>query len=237
VVGEFAAFREEDAMFEAEVEMERRSAFLPLLLMTCLVAAIVGMVGYIVLQARERAPLSAQGASVIVASALEGPGPAVIHFHTGLVKPSVADRTSDPHYRLLEKAGIVKLATAPHGKEMISLTPGGERLLAAIPGVSKFTETDGTVAYQVPLAQRQLVNINSVAMSGVNYVTIEYTWKWVPNQMGNLFDAGGSVVRGFNLWDRETLINKYEADFYNGSPSRSTLALARGDHGWRSPTQ
>ena len=97
-------------MFEAEVEMERRSAFLPLLLMTCLVAAIVGMVGYIVLQARERAPLSAQGASVIVASALEGPGPAVIHFHTGLVKPSVADRTSDPHYRLLEKAGIVKLA-------------------------------------------------------------------------------------------------------------------------------
>jgi hypothetical protein len=51
--------------------------------------------------------------------------------------------------------------------------------------------------------------------------------------MGDLFDAGGSLVRGFNLWDRETLIKKYEADFYHGSPMRSTLALVRSDQGWR----
>lgn len=31
-------------MFEAEVEMEKRSSFLPLVLMMCLVAAIVGLV-------------------------------------------------------------------------------------------------------------------------------------------------------------------------------------------------
>jgi len=39
-------------MFEAEVEMEKRSSFLPLLLMLCLVAAILGLIGYVVLQAK-----------------------------------------------------------------------------------------------------------------------------------------------------------------------------------------
>ena len=120
-------------MFEAEVEMERRSSFLPLLLMTCLVAAIVGMVSYIVLQARERAPLSAQGASVIVASALEGPGPAVIHFHTGLVKPSVADRTRRSALSTAGKGRNCEIGYSSAGKEMISLTPGGERLLSGHP--------------------------------------------------------------------------------------------------------
>ena len=224
-------------MFEAEVEMERRSAFLPLLLMACLVTAIVGMVAYIALQARARAPLSAQAASVIVASALERPGPAVIHFHTGLVKPSVNDRPGDPHYRLLEKAGIVKLATAPRGSEVISLTPAGERLITALRSFKKWKETDGTFSYQVPLAQRQLVSITDITMSGVNNATVEYIWKWMPNQMGDVFDAGGSLVKGFNLWDRQTLIDKYEADFYHGSPTKSTLALARTDRGWRISAQ
>src|SRR5271167_1591166 len=171
-------------MFEAEVEMERRSAFLPLLLMACLVTAIVGMVAYIALQARARTPLSAQEASTIVTSALTGPGPAVIHFHTGLVKPSVIETPDGPHYRLLEKAGILKLVKAPRGSEMISLTPGGERLIATLPGVRKAKETDGTFSYQVPLAERQLVSIANVTMNGVNSATIEYNWKWVPNQMG-----------------------------------------------------
>jgi hypothetical protein len=50
-------------MFEAELEMERRSSFLPLLLMACLVAAIVGTVAYVVMQVRAKTPLSAQQAS------------------------------------------------------------------------------------------------------------------------------------------------------------------------------
>ena len=49
-------------MFEAELEMERRSSFLPLLLMACLVAAIAGMVAYVVIQVRARiAPQRAGG--------------------------------------------------------------------------------------------------------------------------------------------------------------------------------
>jgi len=224
-------------MFEAEVEMEKRSSFLPVLLLVCLVAAIVGMVTYVVFQVRARTPLSAQEASGIVTAALQGPGAAVIHFRSGLVVSSVAEKPGDPNYRLLEKAGIVKLAKAPRGAELISVTPGGEHLVTAIPGFKKWKEADGTFTYQVPLAQRQLVNITAVTMIGVNNANVDYTWKWVPNQIGDLFDAGGPLVKSFNLWDRQTLINKYEADFYHGNPTKSTLALARGDQGWRISTQ
>jgi hypothetical protein len=224
-------------MFEAEVEMERRSSFLPMLLLLCLVAAIAGMVTYVVFQVKAKTPLSAQEANGIVAAALQGPGPAIIHFRSGLVVSSVAEKPGDPNYRLLEKAGIVKLAKAPRGAELISVTPGGERLVTAIPGFKKWKEPDGTFTYQVPLAQRQLVNVTAVNMIGVNNATVEYTWKWVPNQMGDLFDAGAPLVKGFNLWDRQTLINKYEADFYHGNPAKSTLALARTDRGWNISTQ
>jgi hypothetical protein len=224
-------------MFEAELEMEQRSSLVPLLLLVCLVAGIVSLVAYVAFQVRAKTPLSAQEASGIVATALEGPGPAIIHFHTGLVKPSAMEKPGDPRYQLLEKAGIVKLAKSSHAGEMVSLTPAGERLMTALPGLKKWKETDGTFSYQVPLAQRQLVSIADIAMNGVNNATVAYTWKWVPNQMGDVFDAGGSLVKGFNLWDRQTLIDKYEADFYHGSPTRSTLAFARTDRGWRISTQ
>jgi len=224
-------------MFEAEVEMERRSSFLPMLLMVCLVAGIIAMVTYVVFQVRSKTPLNAQEANGVVTAALQGPGAAIIHFRSGLVVSSVAEKPGDPNYRLLEKAGIVKLAKAPRGAELISVTPGGEKLVTAIPGFKKWKEMDATVTYQVPLAQRQLVSIASITMTGVNNATVEYTWKWVPNQLGDVFDAGGPLVKGFNLWDRQTLINKYEADFYHASPMKSTLALARTDRGWKISAQ
>lgn len=220
-------------MFEAEVEMERRSSFLPMLLLVCLIAAIGSMVTYVVFQVRAKTPLTAEQATGIVTAALQGPGPAIIHFRSGLVTSSVAEKPGDPHYRLLQKAGIVKLANAPRGATLVSVTPGGERLLTGLPGFKKWKETDGTFSYQVPLAQRQLVSIASVTMNGVNNATIEYTWKWAPNQLGEVFDAGGPLVKGFILWDRQILINKYAAAFYNASPMKSTLALARTDKGWK----
>jgi len=191
------------------------------------------MVTYVIFQVRAKTPLSAQEANTIVTAALQGPGPAVIHFRSGLVTSSVAEKPEDPNYRLLQKAGIVKLAKAPHGAELISVTPGGEQLVAAIPGFKKWKDADGTFIYQVPLAQRQLVSIADIRMNGVNNAFVQYTWKWVPNQMGDLFDAAGPTVKAFNLWDRQTLINKYEAAFYHGSPTKSTLPLTRTDQGWK----
>jgi len=220
-------------MFEAEVEMEQRSSFLPLLLMVSLIAGIIGIGSYLVIQVRSKTPLSAQEASPIVMAALQGPGPAIVHFRTGLVKPSAEETPGDSHYRLFEKAGIVKLAAAARGAEIVSLTPAGEQLLAAIPNVKKWKEADGTYSYQVPLAQRQLVGIAGITMSGVNNAIVEYTWRWVPNQLGDIFDVGGRLVKSFNLWDRQTLIDKYEADFYHGNPTKSTLALVRTEQGWK----
>ncbi|MFZ0799325.1 MAG: hypothetical protein WCA13_00235 [Terriglobales bacterium] len=224
-------------MFEAEVQMERRSSLLPLLLMMCLLAAIVGLVTYVLLQARSKTPLSAQEASGIVTATLQGPGPAIIHFRTGVVKPSGEDNPENPNYRLLEKAGIIKLAKAPHGAVLVSLTPGGERLLTGLPGFKKSQESDGTFSYRAPLAQRQFAGIAGINMVGVNSATVDYNWKWVPNQLGDVFDAGGPLVKSFNMWERQTLINKYEVDFYNGSPTKSTLALVRNGRGWKIPGQ
>jgi hypothetical protein len=237
LVDKYATFQGEDAMFEAEVEMERRSSFLPMLALVCLIAAIGGMVAYVVIQVRSKTPLTAEQASGIVTAALQGPGPAIFHFRSGLVTSSVAEKPGDPHYRLLQKAGIVKLGNGPRGATLVAVTAGGERLLTGIPGFKKWKETDGTFSYQVPLAQRQLVNITSIDMNGVNNAKVEYTWKWAPNQLGEVFDAGGPLVKGFSLWDRQTLINKYEVAFYNASPSKATLPLARTDRGWKISTE
>ena len=224
-------------MFEAEVAMEKRSSFAPLILMLCLVGAIVGLAGYVILQVRDKTPLTAEQASGIVAAALQGRGPAIIHFHKGLVKPSADDKPEDPNYRLLEKAKIVKLGKAAKGSVMVSITPEGERLMTGLPGFKKSKEEDGTFLYQAPLAQRQFVSIAGVTMVSANSATVDYNWKWVPNQLGDVFDAGGPMVKSFNTWERQTLINKYAAAFYHGEPTRSTLALARNGKEWKFSTQ
>jgi len=224
-------------VFEAEVEMERRSSFLPLILMMCLAAAILGLVAYIVLQVRQRTPLSAEQASPVVAAALQTTAPTVIHFHTGRVKPSADDTPEDPNYRLLEKAGMVKIAKAGKGLALVSLTPAGERMMATIPGSKKTEETDGTFLYQVPVANRQFVNIVSVEMAEVNTAAVAYNWKWVPNQLGDVFDAGGPLVKSFNMWERQTLIKKYQVDFYHSDSVRSTMYLARNGREWKLATR
>ncbi|MFZ0687098.1 MAG: hypothetical protein WAM89_16265 [Terriglobales bacterium] len=224
-------------MFEAELEMEKRSSVLPLLLMMCLVVAIVGLIGYVVLQARAQTPLSAQEATPIVAAAVHGPGSAVIHFRTGVVKPSDDEKPGDVNYRLLEKAGLVKLAKGAKDSVAVSITPEGEKLIGGLAGVEKSKEADGTFLYKVPLAERQFVSVAGVNMIGPNSATVEYNWKWTPNQLGNVFDAGGTLVKGFNMWERQTLINKYEVDFYNAGPTRSTVALLRNGKEWKTTGQ
>ena len=220
-------------MFEAELEMEKRSSFFPMLFLVCLVGGIIGVVTYVVLQVKERKPLSAEVATPVVAAALDASGPATIYFRTGLLKPSSTIRPGNPCDQLLEKAGIVKLVPAARGSFMISLTPEGENLLTAVPGSTKHKEIDGTFSYQVVLAQRQLVKVTGITMIGLNNATVDYSWKWVPNQLGDVFDASNPLVKSFNTWDRQTLIDKYEVRFYSSSPMTSTIPVARTDHGWK----
>ncbi len=224
-------------IFEAEVKMEKQSSILPLLLLLCLMAAVLGVVAYVVLEVRARQPLSAKEAVPVVQSILQAQGPAITHFHAGLVMPSVDEKPRDPHYRLLEKLALVKTAKAAGGGTMVTVTSAGDRLLTSIPGIKKWKNADGTTSYAIPLATRQLVDISKVTMNGVNNAAVDYTWKWVPNQLGDDFDAAGSLVKSFNTWDRATLIDKYGADFYRADPARASVSLMRTDKGWQIATE
>lgn len=223
-------------IFEAEVKMEKQSSFLPLLLLLALMAAVLGVVAYVVMDVRARQPLTGKEADPIVRSILQAQGPAITHFHAGLVMPSVDEKPRDPHYRLLEKLGMVRTAKAAGGGTLVRLTPLGERLMTSIPGFKKWKNADGTTSYAIPLADRQLVAISKITMNGVNNAVVDYTWKWTPNELGNDFDAAGDRVRSFNTWDRATLIDKYGADFYHGDPTRASVNLMRTEKGWKIAT-
>jgi len=227
-------------MFEQELEMEKReSSVLPLLMIVTLILAVVGVAGYYLLQNRK--VLTMQEATSVAASVLQAQGPVTLQFHTGLVKGSVDDSASGPHYRLLEKAGLIRMGKGqgPYGTTIpVALTPAGTEFLKRIQGVTHSTEKDGTEVYQVPVAYRKLVDVSNIKMINPTRATIDITWKWDTNQMGELLDASGSLVKSFSTWDRATLIQKHGANFYHEAPTKVTLALAKSDAGaWQIATE
>lgn len=218
-------------MFEEELKLQRESSFvIPLVLVLVLVAVIVGAIGYWVVPGHSLSPQQAGG---LVSAYLNGQGPATVHFHVGVLQPSVAEKIRDPHYRLLEKAGILKLGPAKGDAVRVALTPDGERKLAAIPGVVKTKNSDGSDAYTVPLAERRLVSVSKVTMSGRDIAYVQFTWTWAPNELGNAFDAAGPLAKSFNTWDRSTLIQNYGVAFYHVEPAQAALTFVRADKGWK----
>jgi predicted transcriptional regulator len=218
-------------MFEHELEMEKReSSVAPLLLMVALIVAIVGMAGYFVLENRK--VLTQKEATSVAGSILQAEEPATLKFHTGLLSSNMNDSPSDPHYRLLEKAGLVRRGKAAAEKTSITLTPKGEEFLKQISGVVITPDTGGTHLYVVPLARRELVGISKITMGSAGRATVDFTWRWVPNPMGDLLDAAGPAVRQFNTWDRATLIQKHGATFYHAEPAKVTLSVMKTDKGW-----
>ena len=218
-------------MFEEELKLQRESSFvIPLVLVLVLVAVIVGAIGYWVVPGHS---LSQQQAAGLVSAYLKGEGPATVHFHVGVLRPSVAEKIRDPHYRLLEKAGILKLGPAKGDAISVAFAPGGERKLAAIPGVVKTRNSDGSEGYTVPLAERELVAVSKVTMSGRDIAYVQFTWKWAPNELGNAFDAAGPLAKSFNTWDRSTLIQNYGVAFYHVEPAQASLTFVHADKGWK----
>jgi hypothetical protein len=222
-------------MFEQEIEMEKRtSSIVPLLLIVSLIVAVVGVSIYFVIQSRK--VLTTAEANSVVTGILDGQGPVMLRFETGVVK--AVDKPRDPHYRLLEKASYVKIGRdSSDYKTPVSLTPKGEAFLAELAGVKKSKNKDGNEEYAVPLASRKLVEINKVTMLTPSKATVEYTWKWETNKAGDMFDAAGPAVKAFNTWDRSTLINKYGAHFYHEAATKVVLALMKTDRGWQVATE
>lgn len=223
-------------MFEQEIELEKKtSSIVPLLLIVALIIAVVGVSLYFVAESKK--VLSAAEASPVVLASLENQPAPTLRFQTGVIKASVSEKPHDPHYRLLEKQGFLKIGKDQNWKTPVSLTPQGQAFLSEIAGVKQSKDKDGNTEYMVPLAQRKLVELGKITMVTPSKAAVEYSWKWETTKAGDLFDAAGPAVKGFNTWDRSTLIEKYGANFYHAAPTRVTVALVKTDKGWQVSTE
>jgi len=224
-------------MFEDELAIEKAEGrgFGPLLIIFALVAIFAVGIGWVVMQARQT--LKPEEAAQTINEALKAKGPAVVRFHSGHVVPSVDEKPDGPHYRLLEKAGLLTLKKTKTMAVDVALTPEGEQAVAAFPEFQKETEKDGTVGYTVPLAERKFVSVDKITKLSPTKFQVEYSWQWEPNKMGEVFDAQGPLVKAFNTWDRSQLIDKYGADFYRSGAKKVTVLIVKGDDGWEIATE
>ena len=224
---------QEPELFAAEVEMEKKSSSLgPMIMIVALLAVVGGTIFYFVKTSRE--VLSVPVATNSVNEILKAQGAGKINFSVGKVVSSVNEKPNDPHYKLLSKAGIVSVNQKSYNTIIAELTPAGEKVIAEIPGVEKGKNSDNNVTYSVPLAQRQLVQIDNVTMIKPHLARMDYTWKWAPNRLGKEFDASGDLVHQFNTWDRGTLIKSYGVDFYGAAPTKASVVLMETKDGnWK----
>jgi len=222
-------------MFEQELQMEKRaSSILPLLLLVILIVGIVGVALYFLAEARQK--ITAAEATPVIQQSLANQAPASVRFRTGIIKAESNEDPHDPHYRLLEKAGLIKIGKPVKGDTPVSLTPQGQAFLDEIAGVKKVTK-ETCEEYTVPLAHRKLVNVGTITMQPPLKAVVEYTWKWEPNKAGELFDASGPMVKSFGTYDRTVLIDKHGANFYHEDPPKISILLVKRDAGWEVSTE
>ncbi len=221
-------------MFEEEVQLENESKSLslksPFLYIFLLLLLVLGAIGYFVY--RSDKALTAEDAKPVITSALKMRGPASVRFTVGTMKPSVTEKPRDPHYKLLEKLGYLKLANAKNDAVQVTLTPLGESTFKELPEFKKTARSDGTESLLVPLATRELVAIKSVTSTSPGNATVTYEWKWATNKVGEQFDTTSDAVQKFSQWDRTTLIKNYGVDFYKQTKTE-TVNMIRGKNGWQ----
>ena len=223
-------------MFEQEIQMEKReSSIVPLVLIVTLIVAIVGVALYFVAESR-RVLIPAE-VTPVIQQILDAQGPATVRFEVGTIQSSGSEKPREPHYRLLEKAGYLSIGKDTKSGTPVQLTTNGRSFLDEIAGVKKSKSKDGNDEYILPLGQRKLVEVGKITMETPSKAIVEYAWKWDTTKAGDLFDASGPLVKAFNTWDRQTLIDKYGANFYHEAPARVALALMKGDKGWQVSTE
>lgn len=219
-------------MFEDELEMEKKSSSLgPALIILGVVLAIAGGIFWVVKEAKS-GRMTQEQATASVDAILKGNGPATLRFQTGLLYQTTEIKPYDPHFKLLEKAGLIKTAKGKEGGLKVELTPAGEKFVKDIPGVVTKKKNDDVTEYLVPLAKRVLVAVNDVKIPSPNNASVTYTWKWEPTAAGDIFDASGSYTAKMGQWERMQLIKDYGADFYHAAPSSRTMSFVRMDKGW-----
>jgi len=239
----------EPELFAAEIAMEKKGLNLfPIILILALVVVVGGFIFYFVKSARD--VLTVPVATTSLSDILKAQAPPTVHFNTGTVDPSISGGP-EVNYKLLEKAGVIEIiAPKPKAKGKakgaaeaptsltVNISGSGGTLLNSIDGVTKAKNADGTTTYTVPLAIRQLVSVEKITTVKPHLAQVAYTWKWVPNRLGQDFDASGSLVQGFSSWERTNLIRSYGVDFYRAGPTKSSIVLMEGDNGnWKPYTE
>jgi len=209
--------------------MEKKSSWGPLLLVIALVASIVGGIGYYVFEMKKG--LSQEEATAIVNEQLKSKAVSM-HFHAGKVVSGMDEQAKDPHYRLLAKAGYLNVKDVNWNTIIATVTPAGEKAFSAVPGFKKWENADKTVTYELPIASRKLVKVDSIEMKGPSAAKVTYEWKWQTTPIGELFEASSDTVKSFSTWDRQKLIDKYGCDFYKVDAKKEVLRLTKGDKGW-----
>lgn len=221
-------------MFEEEIQLENESKSLsfksPFLYIFLVLLLVIGGIGYFVYKSDKG--LTADDAKPVITNILKARGTAYVKFSVGDVKASVSEKPRDPHYKLLEKLGYVKLASGKGDAVKVTLTPLGESTFKELPEFKKTANSEGVEAVQVPLAHRELVEIKSVTTTSPGNGSVTFVWKWAPNKVGEQFDATSDAVQKFSTWDRSTLINKYGVDFYKQTKTE-TVNMVRGKDGWQ----
>jgi hypothetical protein len=220
-------------MFEQELEMEQKEGrgIGPILMIVLMVGLLGGGIGYLVLQTTRT--LKPTEAAKVVEASLKAQPISSVSFHAGHITPHMNDSPDKPQYALLADAGVITYKKDKKTFEAdVALSPQGEQTITSIPEFQKKTESNGTVAYKVPLAARKFVKIENITKLAPNRFQVEYSWQWEPNKLGEVFNASGQYVKKFSTWDRAQLIDKYGADFYHSEPTRTTVLIIRGADGW-----
>jgi hypothetical protein len=219
---------EVSAVFEEELKLEKRFNIMPLLMVLILGGVVVGTIVYFVNQSRQT--LTQEQAASVLSAMLADRGPATLHFHTGLIKPAYDEKPGDPHYRLLEKAGYVKVGKTRGDRVPISFTADGQQRLDQL-GCEHKTAKDGEIEHVAPLAERRLVTITKLTNISSRQAVVEFTWTWEPNELGKVFDANHPTFKSFPLWERMVLLDKYGVRFYT-EPIKDSVRLVRTEKGW-----
>jgi hypothetical protein len=211
-------------MFEDEIRMEEKSSsILPMLMVATLVLGVVAVAAYLINESMRT--VSAEEALTATKAVVLAQRPETVHFHVGFVKPGKGDQPFDPHYRLLEKAGLVKLGKATYKGLDVKLTPAGAELLRAC-GAHEEKNQDGTVDYTVTLAERKLLKVTKVERVNSRKALVQYEWNWQPTQFGLVFDINGPAMSKLPVYDTAVLIDKYGATYYTeAKPQTSAFTL------------
>jgi predicted transcriptional regulator len=219
-------------MFEQEIEMETKegSSFGPILIIFLLVGLFIGGIGIVIFQSKQT--VKPEEATAVIKAKINAAAPVTVSFHTGNISYNAADKPSDPQYKLLANAGILKIGKGKGWAAQVDLTPAGKEFLASIPESKEVPDKSGTTVHIVPLATRKLVSVGAITKVSPQKFSVQYTWAWQTTKAGDLFEISGKPVQDLPLYDRSVLIDQHGANYYHGAPSQSAITLSKGDHGW-----